>query len=45
MANRFEGKMGRGASRMVRAEKRREAEERNSKTPVERTKKFRKAQV
>lgn len=37
----FSGPQGRGAARRLKAAKHEEAEERNSRTPVERTRKYR----
>lgn len=41
MANRFSGPRGKGSARIDRADKRREAEERNALTPPERRRSFR----
>lgn len=41
MSNRFQGNVGRGASRKLRALKRAEAEERNTRTLPERKRSFR----
>jgi len=41
--SRFNGPQRKGATRDVRDEKRREAEERNAKTPLERTRQYRRS--